>query len=113
MPESPLIGIADDIFLVGGGIQNRLPFDAGRETRPAAPAQAGSGDLVDDRSRRHRQGLLQAAEPFMRAVIVDRQRVGDAAAGEDEACLPLQEGNLLRPSQTQGMVPAIQKIGGQ
>ena len=33
-----LVGVADDIFLVGLDAGDRAPFDAGRETRAAAPA---------------------------------------------------------------------------
>ena len=39
-----LVGIAADIFLVGRGVVDGLPFDAGREAGAAAAAQAGFGD---------------------------------------------------------------------
>ena len=44
-----LVGVANDIFLIGLGVRDRAPFDAGRKAcAPAAP-QAGGDDLVDDR----------------------------------------------------------------
>ena len=35
-----LVGVADDVFAGAGGSRHRLPLDARREPRAAAPAQA-------------------------------------------------------------------------
>ena len=47
-----LVGIADDVFAVGRGVGDGLPFDAGRKARAAAAAQAGLRDLFHRRGRR-------------------------------------------------------------
>ena len=66
------------------------------EASAAAPAQARIGHLLDDVERRHRDGVLQALEAAMGAIVVERQRVDDAAAREGEAGLFGQEGELFR-----------------
>ena len=43
------VRVADDIFLVGGGVQNRAPLDSGGEARAAASAKPGGGDFFHDR----------------------------------------------------------------
>ena len=43
-----LVGVADDVFLLGRGLRDGAPFDAGRETGAAAAAQARLRDLFDD-----------------------------------------------------------------
>ena len=80
-------------------IEHRLPLDAGREAGAAAAAQAGLGDLLDDVGRRHRHRVLQALQPAMRLVVVERQRVGDAAAREGQARLLGQERDLVGRAQ--------------
>ena len=49
------VGIADDVFPVGGSIGDGLPLDPGREAGAAAPAQAGLRDFVDDGCGGHLQ----------------------------------------------------------
>ena len=68
-----------------------MPVAAGA----AAPAKAGGDDLLDDCRRSHRNRALQAEEAAVSAVIVQRKRIGDAAAGKGEPRLPLQERMLL------------------
>ena len=46
-----LIGVAADVFLVGGCFEHRLPFDAGGETGATASAQPRVGDFLDDFGR--------------------------------------------------------------
>jgi len=84
------VGIADNVFLLGPGIGDRLPLDAGRETGAAASAQAGLRDLRDDGGGL-RQGLVEAAITAMRAIVFQRARIDDAAAGEGQTRLFLQE----------------------
>ena len=75
--------------------RHRLPLDAGREARAAAAAQAGLSDLLDD-GRGIGQRLRETLVAVVRAVIVERPRIDDAAAGEGEPRLPLEEGMLFR-----------------
>ena len=94
-----LIRIADDVFAIrcrrGGG----SPFDARREAGAAAPAQARGQNLVDRRLGPEPQRGLQPLQPAVAAVIVERERVGQAAAREHEPLLPLEIGNILDPSE--------------
>ena len=46
-----LVGVADDVLLIGLDAGGRAPFDAGRKARPAPPAQAGGQNLLDRRLR--------------------------------------------------------------
>jgi len=48
-----LVGVADDVLLVGVLSEDSAPLDAGREARPAAAAQAGRNDFFDDLDRGH------------------------------------------------------------
>ena len=51
-----LVGIANDVFLVGRRIQHRLPLDTGREGGTSAPPEAGLGNGLDELLTRHLQG---------------------------------------------------------
>ena len=42
------IGIADDVFLFRGRIENRIPFNAGWESRAATTTQTGIGNCFDN-----------------------------------------------------------------
>src|SRR5581483_1704612 len=77
-----LVGVADDIFLIGRRARHRPPFDSGREARPPAAAQTRGDDLLENLLRAEENRLLQALEAAMTAVILDRQRRDDPAAGE-------------------------------
>ena len=96
------VRVADDVFLVGSGLQNRLPLDAGGETRAAAPAQSGVGDFVDERFGRHRQRALQAFVTVAAHVIGERKRIDDAAAGEGQPLLLFQIRDLFGGSRDRG-----------
>ncbi len=97
------VGVADDVFAVGAGLRHRLPLDAGREARTAAPAQSGSGDFSEDVVRAERQRPLQSLVPRMVAVILDRARIDHAAAGKRQPGLPLQPGNFVGETEPQGV----------
>ena len=108
------IGVADDVFLVCLGVCNGLPLDAGRKACAAAPAQAAVGDLLHDLGRRHGNGRLKALQTLVVAVVLQRQRIGDAAAGEGEACLALEEGDFRgeamgEPVRAAGQEPGIEQ----
>ena len=97
------VGVADDVFLFGAGLRHGLPFYAGREAGAAAAAQPGRGDVGEDGVRRQRQRARQALVAVMGAVILQRARIDHAAAGEGQAGLPLQPGNVIRDTKPQGM----------
>ena len=84
---------------VGGG----LPFDAGREACAAAAAQAGLRDRSMVAAGPIARALLQAGQAAMGTIVVQRQRIDDAAAGEGQPGLPREEGDLLRRSETQAL----------
>ena len=107
-----LIGIAADIFLIGLGIEDGLPLDAGRKAGAAAAAQARFGHLGDDVGWRHRQCTDKPVKSAMRAVVVDREGIDHPAAREGEAFLILEIGNLIgRAARNLLMLAAIEKIG--
>ena len=47
-PAVAFIGVADDVLLVGGGIEDGAPFDAGGEAGTAASAKTGFYDRFHD-----------------------------------------------------------------
>src|SRR3546814_3416086 len=69
----------------------------------AAAAQAGFGHRLDDAGRTKRQGLRHAAIAAMGLVVVERQRIDNAAAGKGQAGLALEEGQILGPADARGM----------
>ncbi len=69
------VGVAHDVFLLGWRLRHGAPFDAGRKSGAAAPAQAGIGDLLDNGFGADLERLLQALVTAMRAVIVERARI--------------------------------------
>ena len=110
VPLSPSSALQTMYLRSAGRIEHRLPLDAGREAGAAAAAQAGLGDLLDDVGRRHRDRVLQALQAAMRLVVVERQRVGDAAAREGQPRLPGEERDLVRVAERQRLcVPPVRK----
>src|SRR4029450_3572990 len=81
------VSVADDIFLVGRSIRNGLPFDAGRETGTAAPAQPRFRPLSDDRLRPNLNGAFEPLPAVKGGIVRKRQRIDNAAAGKGEASL--------------------------
>ena len=106
-----LVRVADDVAAVGRRVGDGLPFDAGRKARAAAPAQARLRHLGDGRRGPDLDGALQAAPAAERGVIVERDRIDDAAAGEGQAVLPREEGMLLGLADAEGMRAAGKKTG--
>eukprot|EP00043_Microstomoeca_roanoka_P029775 m.23134 g.23134 ORF g.23134 m.23134 type:complete len:587 (+) comp9442_c0_seq1:1952-3712(+) len=98
-----LVGIADDVFLRTGGVMHRLPLDAGGEARAAPAAQARIGDFLHDLGGRHRQRAFQAFQPVMQFVIMQRQRVDDAATREGQARLAHHPRQFLGQAKRLGM----------
>ncbi len=98
-----LVGIADDVFAVGAGLRHRLPLDAGREAGAATAAQAGGGDFGQDAVGTKLQCPLKALVALVSPVVLDRARIDHAAAGEGQAGLAFEPGNLFRDAKSQGV----------
>ncbi len=88
-----LVGVADDVFAAGRRVGDGLPLDAGRKACAAAAAQAGLRDFFQCAGDAQTPRTLEAAPAAMSAIVGERQRIGDAAAGEGDACLALEEGS--------------------
>ncbi len=102
------IGVAHDVFLRGRRQHHRPPLDASGKARPAAPTQAGRGQIGDDVGAAHAQRPLHAFQPAMRAVIRPGHRIGHPAARERHPGLARQERRVLRPADPAGMRGALQ-----
>ena len=89
------VGVADDVFLVGCGAGDRAPFDPGGETRAAAPAQARGENLLDRLRRPHRQRPFEPGEAAMPAIVVERQRIDDAARAKRSTLLAFEKSDVL------------------
>ncbi len=76
---SPLVGIADDVFLARLGVEHGVPLDACREARTAAAAQAAVGHFLDDVGGVHGKCGTQALQPAMGFIVCERERVDHAA----------------------------------
>ena len=98
------VRVAADVFLIRCSAQHRLPLDTGGKTSAAASPQSRVGDFGDDLFRRQAQGTLQSAIAAVRDVIRQRQRIHDAAAGEGQALLLLEIGNVFSG-------PEMQRVG--
>ena len=94
-----LVGVADDILLIRLRIPHRTPFDAGRKAGPAPAPETRCYDLVDDRVGLKRKRALEALEAAVAPIVLDRQRIRDAATGEDEPLLTREEGDVVHPAK--------------
>ena len=90
-----LVGIADDVLLVGSRVEHGLPLDPRREGRAAAAAQSRIGQLLDDVRAIRRQRIAQASPATVCRVVLEAERIGDADAGESQAFLPFKVGNVF------------------
>ena len=106
-----LIGVAHDVFLLGPGLGDGAPFDAGGEARAAAAAQARIHHLLDDRLRSDGDRLLQSLVAAMGFVVLERARIDDADAGEGEPGLLLEERDVLDEAEGERMLAAVQHAG--
>jgi hypothetical protein len=106
-----LVGIAADVLLVGLGVVDGLPLDAGGEAGAAAATQARGGDLAHDVDWRHGQRLGEPLEAAMRAIVLNRQRIGDAAACERQALLVLEVGDFVGEPVAELVLLAFEEIG--
>ena len=104
-----LVGVADDVFLLGVDPGRRPPFDAGRKAGAAAPAQTRGQNLLNRRLGTEAQHALEASKAAMTPVIVDRQGIGEAAAGKDKPLLARQIGDVVDAPERLGMRAAGQE----
>ena len=98
-----LVGVADDVLLVAAAVSSDgLPLDAGRESRRRrgragprrSPRRRSASRPVSDSAR------ASPAEAACAPVVVERQRVDDAAAGEGQPGLAGEERRSLdRPDR--------------
>ena len=70
-------------FGFGATLGNERPLHARRESRAAAPAQAGSLDLVHDGVRAHAERLLHGLVAVQFEVAVEIGRAQAEALGDD------------------------------
>ena len=101
VPLSPSSALQTMYFWPGIRSCHRAPLDASGEPGSAAAPQPGADDLLDGGRRADGAGAGQAEQPAMGAVIVERDRVDDAAAGEGQPGLARQ-GTGWRPAHREG-----------
>ena len=111
-PAIALVGVADHVFLRRLGLGHGAPFDAGGESGAAAAAQARLHDLLDDRFSAGRKRAFESLVAAVRAIIGQRARIDHAAAGEGQARLPLEPGNVLGRAEPQ-LVRAVGEDGAE
>ena len=73
------------------------------KARAAAPAQARGDDLLDRRARAQRDRAVEPREAAVPAIIVERQRIDDAAARENQPLLVLEIGDLVDQAERFGV----------
>ena len=104
-----LVGVAHDIFLIGLDSSGRPPFDPGREARAAAPSKPRGQNLLDRRFGSKAPRALEASKPAMTPVVIERERVSDPAAGENEPLLAREIGDIVNAAKGLGMGAAGQE----
>ncbi len=105
-----LVGVTDDVFLTGLDASGRAPFDAGREACATTPTKAGGQNFFNRRLGTQRQRAFKARKSAMTAIVVERERVSQPAAREDEPLLFCEVRNVLDAPQRFGMSATAQKV---
>ena len=82
-----LVRVAGDELEIRRCVEDRLPLDAGRETRAAPSTQPGVGHFGHDLFGGHLKGTAQSGETSRRLVVRHGQRIVDPDPGEGEASL--------------------------
>jgi hypothetical protein len=73
-------------------LRHGAPLDAGRKSGAAATAQARLQNFLDNCLSTERQRPFETLAAAMRAIIVERARIEDAAAGEVSRVCRLSQG---------------------
>ena len=89
----------------------RSPFDARGKASAAAPAQARGQNLLDRRLGAEAQRALEAPQPAVTPVIVDRQRIGEPTAGKDKPLLAREIRDVVDAPKRLWMSAASQEAG--
>ena len=92
------IGVADDIFLVGCRIRDRLPLNASRKTRAAAAAKARCHDGFDGCFSANGARLAKTKPATGCVIIVERCRPRFARPRKCQSVLLGNEGVILNLS---------------
>ena len=107
-----LVGIADDVFLAGLGLRQKLPFVAGEITGAAASAQLRRLDLLDDVLRPAvDQDFIERLVAADRDVLLDIVGIDEAAIAQDDFLLTLEERDLV-PVRDFRITGAVLEVGG-
>ncbi len=100
-----LVGVTDQVLRIARRPATQIPFDAGRESRAAAPTQAGTSDLGDHLIRLHGRKRLsngRICAPCYR--VLDPHGIDAPAVGKHVTALAAEEssisGNRHRPAVT-------------
>jgi len=95
-PGVSLVGVADHVLGLPVGMPAALPFAACGEAPSAAAPQPRSLHLLDDLLRGHlKEGLRQGPVSPYGYIVLDRLGIYQTVRAEDEAHLPLVEGDVL------------------
>ena len=78
-----LIAVAQNVFRLGRLLGHERPLHPGRESRAAAPAQAGILHLINNGVRLHGERLLHGFVAVEFEVAVDVGRAQAKAPGDD------------------------------
>jgi hypothetical protein len=109
-----LVGVADDVLGMAGGLAAELPLAPGREARAAPTAQAGLLYLLDDTFRSSLEDRSQGGVAADGDVVLDLPRVHQPVLGEDLTVLLLVEGNVALEGEALPVarVPVEQPLDG-
>ena len=90
-----LVGIADDVFLVRRRVEHGLPLDAGGKAAPPRPRRPDCVTSSTMSAGAIASARVKPAKPPWALVVVEGERIGDAAAREGQPLLLLEIGDLL------------------
>ncbi len=90
-----LVGIADDILLLAGGLRHRAPLQPGGIASSASSSQTALDDLLDDFGGRHlRQYVDQCAVSGCAHILFHSFGINDAGILQNDFLLALEERNV-------------------
>ena len=108
-----LVRVADEVLLGAGRRAQELPLVAGEVARPAAAAELGRLDLLDDGGGVGvDQDLVEGLVAADRDVLLDVVGVEEAAVAEDDLHLALEERHLVPVGQL-GVAVAVLHVAGE